>query len=54
MVIGALGIVIEGLVPGLEDLEIRDHPNYSIVKIGQNTQESHYKKTHFPKTTIYI
>ena len=43
-VIGALGTVIKGLVQGLRDLEIRgrgkDHPNYSITRIGQYTEES--------------
>ena len=38
IVIGALGIAIEGLVQGLEDLEIRgDHPKNSIIEISQNT-----------------
>ena len=41
IVIGTLGTVTEGLVQGLEDLEIRgDHPNYSIVEISQNTEKS--------------
>ena len=40
---GALGTATKRLVQGLEDLEIRgrgDHPNYSIIKIGQNAEES--------------
>ena len=43
IVIGALGTVTKGLVQGLEDLEIIGRvntPNYSIVKIGQNTEKS--------------
>ena len=41
IVFGALDIVIKGLVQGLEDLEIsRDHPNYCIVEISQNTKKS--------------
>ena len=44
IVIGALGTVTKRLVQGLEDLVIRgysgDHPNYSIVEIGQNTEKS--------------
>ena len=44
VVTDALGTVTKGLVQGPEDLEIRvtsgDHPNYSIVEIGQNTEKS--------------
>ena len=43
IIIGALGMIPKGLVWGLEELEIRisrDHLNYSIVKIGQNTEKS--------------
>ena len=44
VVIGALGTTPKGLVKGLEDLEIRGqvetNPNYSIIKIGQNTEKS--------------
>ena len=40
IVIGALGTVCKGLVNELEELEIRDHPNYSIVKIGQYNKKS--------------
>ncbi len=36
----ALGKMPKGLVKGRENLEIRDHPNYSIIKIGQNTEKS--------------
>ena len=41
IVIGVLGTDPEGLVKGLEDLEINlgDHPNSSIIKISQNTKE---------------
>ena len=42
IVIGALCMVIKGLIQELEDLEIRgrggDCPNFSIVEIGQNTE----------------
>ena len=42
IVIGTLSTDTKGLVLGLEDLEIRsgDHPNYSIIKFGQNTEKS--------------
>ena len=44
IVIGALGTITKGLIQGLENLEIsrtnRDHPNYSIVEISQNTEKS--------------
>ena len=44
IVIVALGTVTKGLVQGLEDLEIYrtsgDRPNYSITKLGQNTEKS--------------
>ena len=40
IVIGAPGTIPEGLVEGLEDLEIRGHRDYSIIKIGQNTEKS--------------
>ena len=42
MVIGTLGTVYKGVVKGLEDLERTsgDHPNNSIIKIGQNTENS--------------
>ena len=43
-VIGALGTVTKGLIKGLEDLEINgtsgDHPNYTVIKISQNTEKS--------------
>ena len=39
MVIGALGTVTKGLIQGLEDMS-GDHPNYSIIKISQNTEKS--------------
>ena len=41
IVIGALGTIPKGLVKGLEELEIGgDHPNYSIVVVGQKTEKS--------------
>ena len=40
IVIGTLGTVSKGLVQGLEDLELRDHPNDSIVELSQNTTKS--------------
>ena len=43
IVIGALGAVPKCLEGRMEELEIRrrDHPDYRIVKIGQNTEISH-------------
>ena len=41
--ISAFGTITNGLLKGLEDLGWRtswDHPNYSIVEIGQNTEKS--------------
>ena len=39
----ALSTVIRGSVQGLEDFEdkstSRDHPNYAIIEIGQNTEK---------------
>ena len=40
IVIGAFGTLTKGLSKGLEDLEVRDHPNYSIIVNGQNTEKS--------------
>ena len=42
LVIGALETITKGLVKGLKELEIggRGHPDYSIVKIGHNTEKS--------------
>ena len=40
IVIGALGTVTKGLVKRPEDLEIRIHLNFSIIKIGQNTKKN--------------
>ena len=41
LVIGVLGIIRNGWVKRLEDLEIRgNHPDYSIVKNGHNTEKS--------------
>ena len=41
IVIGVVGSVAKGLEKGLEEFEIRsgNHPNDSIVKIGQNTEK---------------
>ena len=40
-IIGALDTVTKVLIQGLDNLEIsRDHSNYSIIEIGQNTEES--------------
>ena len=40
IVIGAFGTVTKGLLKGLEDLEVSDHPNNSIIENGQNTGKS--------------
>ena len=42
IVIGAPGTISKGLVKGLVDLEItrRDLPDYSIIKVDQNTEKS--------------
>ena len=44
IVIGTLSTVTKGLIKGLEDLEVRgrvkNHPNYCIIKIGQNSEKS--------------
>ena len=43
IVIGVLGTIPKELIKGLEDLEIkgrRDHPDYSISRISQNTEKS--------------
>ena len=44
IVIGALGTVTKGLIQELKDWEIKraseNHPNYSIIEIGQNTEKS--------------
>ena len=40
MVNGTPGTVTKGLVQRLEDIDIRGHLKYSIVKIGQNTKRS--------------
>ena len=39
IVIGAFGTVTKALSKGLEDLEIRDYPNYYIFENGQNTEK---------------
>ena len=44
-VIGALGTISNGLVNGLGELgngrTSRYHPDYSIIRLGQNTEKSH-------------
>ena len=40
LVIGTLGTIPKRLVKGMELLEITDYPNYSIIKIGKNTEKS--------------
>ena len=43
IVISAFGTVTKGLLKGLEDSEVGgrvDHPNYSIIENGQNTEKS--------------
>ena len=40
IVIGAFGTVTKGLLKGLEDFEVGDHPNNSIIENGQNTEKS--------------
>ena len=40
IVIGAFGTLTKGLLKGLDDLEVGDHPNYSIIENGQNTEKS--------------
>ena len=45
IVIAAVWTITKGLVQGLEDSEIRgqvdtNHPNYSIIKIGQYTKKN--------------
>ena len=40
IVISAFSTVTKWLLKGLEDLEVGDHPNYSIIENGQNTEKS--------------
>ena len=40
IMIGAFGTVTKGLLKGLEDLEVGDHPNNSIIENSQNTEKS--------------
>ena len=40
LVVGALGTILKGLVKRLKDLEIRDHPDYNITEISQNTEKN--------------
>ena len=43
IVIGTLGIILQGLVRGpgrVGNQTSQDHPNYSIVEVGQNTEKS--------------
>ena len=37
---GVFGTVPEGLIRNLKNWESEDHPNYSIVEFGQNTEKS--------------
>ena len=39
IIIGALEIIPKGLVNGLQEIS-GDHPDYNIIKIGQNTEKS--------------
>ena len=39
-VIGAFGTVTKRWLKELEDLEVGDHPNYSTIENGQNTEKS--------------
>ncbi len=45
ILVGSFGTVTNGLLKGLENLEVKlmsgDHPNNSIVENGQNTEKSH-------------
>ena len=40
IVIGAFGTVTKGLLKGLEDLEVGDHPNNNIIENCHNTEKS--------------
>ena len=40
IVIAAFGTETKGLLKGLEDLEVGDHPNNSIIENGRNTVKS--------------
>ena len=40
IVIDVFGMVTKGLLKGLEDLEVGDHPNNSIIENGQNSEKS--------------
>ena len=42
IVIGASGKITKGSLKGLEDMEVggRNHPKYSIIENGQNTEKS--------------
>ena len=39
IVIGAFGTVTKGLLEGVEDLEVGDHPNNSLIENGQNNKK---------------
>ena len=41
IVICAFGTVTKGLLKGLEDLVVGDHPNNNIIENSQNTEKSH-------------
>ena len=43
IVIGAFGTVTKGLLKGLEDLEVGDHPNNSITEDDQNTEKRSWR-----------
>ncbi len=40
VVIWVFGTVTKGLLKGLEDLEVGDHPKYYIIENGQNIEKS--------------
>ena len=57
IVTGALTAVTKGFVQGLEDLDMRtsgDHPNYSIVEIGQNTEKSPGDSSERPSANVGV
>ena len=53
IVIGALGTVTKGLIQGLEDLKIREYPNYTIIKIDQNIEKSPGDLRRFEETCYH-
>ena len=40
IVISAFGTITKGLLKGLDELEVGEHPNYYIIENGQNTEKS--------------